>query len=569
MSAHAQTLSGFDMNRFDQAPAGSEWFSADSLDLRGKARPAVRAILDYGHEPQHARVGDTYVVSHQLVAHLAGSFVLFDRVRLGLGLPVMLSQSGESKIPTVGAASGASAGDLRISADVRLFGRYGDPFTVAFGGQVWAPTGDAAKYTGDGKVRLSPRVKAAGVISGFEYSAQLGYMYRAINGTYLSTSIGDELQYSAALGTRVLGKKLLLGPEVLGSWVLEPNKGLISRAYAVSALASAHYTAGDFKFGLGAGPGLSYAAGTPLFRVLASLEWAPEYTEPKKAPADRDGDGIEDAKDACPDLAGVATNNPKTNGCPADADQDGIADKVDACPDKPGPKSDDPAKNGCPVPLDSDGDGVLDKDDACVSEAGDKTSDPKTNGCPGDKDKDGVYDKVDACPDVPGLKTADPKTNGCPGDKDNDSIRDDQDACPTEPGKPNTDPKKNGCPDVFISAGQVMILDQIKFKTGSAVILAESQPIIDAVAKVLKAHPEIKKLRVEGHTDNVGKPAMNKDLSRKRAAAVMAALVKAGIEKARLTSNGFGQEVPLSSNDTETGRANNRRVEFHIEDAKK
>jgi OOP family OmpA-OmpF porin len=122
---------------------------------------------------------------------------------------------------------------------------------------------------------------------------------------------------------------------------------------------------------------------------------------------------------------------------------------------------------------------------------------------------------------------------------------------------------------VRIEAGQVKILEQIKFKTGSAEILKESQPIIDAVAKVVREHPEIKGLRVEGHTDNKGAAKLNKDLSAKRAASVVAALVKAGVEKERLTSEGFGMERPIDVNATEAGRANNRRVEFHIQEAEK
>ena len=86
---------------------------------------------------------------------------------------------------------------------------------------------------------------------------------------------------------------------------------------------------------------------------------------------------------------------------------------------------------------------------------------------------------------MPGIKTSDPATNGCPGDSDGDGIRDDQDACPTVPGPANADPKKNGCPAVKIEAGQIMILDQVKFKTASAEILPVSQAIIDAVAKVM------------------------------------------------------------------------------------
>ena len=240
-------------------------------------------------------------------------------------------------------------------------------------------------------------------------------------------------------------------------------------------------------------------------------------------------------------------------------------------------KTNDPATNGCPAkvvavptPSDRDGDGILDADDACPDVKGVKTDDPKTNGCPPpppDRDGDGIIDAEDACPDVKGLKTSDPKTNGCPPDldRDKDGIPNDDDACPDTPGPKNSDPKKNGCPAAAVVGDQIKILDQVKFATASAVILPESETILNAVLKVLTDHPEITKVRVEGHTDNVGPAGYNKNLSALRANSVMTWLVKRGIDKSRLSAQGFGMERPIDSNAAEPGRKNNRRVEFHIE----
>ena len=101
--------------------------------------------------------------------------------------------------------------------------------------------------------------------------------------------------------------------------------------------------------------------------------------------------------------------------------------------------------------------------------------------------------------------------------------------------------------------------------TGSAKILADSDELLTAVAKVITDHTEIKHVRIEGHTDNVGAAAMNKKLSQDRAASVMAWLVKHGVGKDRLMAQGFGMDRPIDDNTTENGRKNNRRVEFHIE----
>jgi OmpA-OmpF porin, OOP family len=109
------------------------------------------------------------------------------------------------------------------------------------------------------------------------------------------------------------------------------------------------------------------------------------------------------------------------------------------------------------------------------------------------------------------------------------------------------------------SAGHVAL--HLNFDTGKATLRPDAQPTLDEVTKLLKAHPDLK-LGVEGHTDNVGGAAANKKLSESRAKAVVAALVGKGIAAGRLVPAGFGQEKPVASNDTEEGRAQNRRVEL-------
>jgi outer membrane protein OmpA-like peptidoglycan-associated protein len=182
-----------------------------------------------------------------------------------------------------------------------------------------------------------------------------------------------------------------------------------------------------------------------------------------------------------------------------------------------------------------------------------------------DRDGDGIPDAEDACPDVPGVKTDNPKTNGCPSDRDGDGIPDTEDACPDAAGPHTDDPKTNGCPKAAIVNGQIRINEQVKFATGSAKILTDSDELLTAVAQVMTDHPELKHVRVEGHTDNVGKAAMNKKLSRARAESVVAWLVKHSVARSRLSAEGFGMDRPIDNNATELGRKNNRRVEFHIE----
>ncbi len=250
---------------------------------------------------------------------------------------------------------------------------------------------------------------------------------------------------------------------------------------------------------------------------------------------------------------------------PSDRDGDAILDSVDACPDQPGLPSSDPTRNGCPPPPDRDHDGIPDAEDACPDQPGPPSDDPKRNGCP-DRDGDKIIDSLDACPDVAGVPSADPKKNGCPAvvDTDGDGIFDDKDACPKEPGPPNADPTKNGCPLVMVREGEIVIGQQVQFEIDKAVIKKESDELLDGIAKVLKDHPEIARVEVQGHTDNTGKAQHNKVLSASRAEAVRRALVKRGVADRRLVAQGFGQEKPIADNDSDAGRAKNRRVQFVI-----
>ena len=569
-SAQAQTTPGLALDRFEPSETGSEWFVNDTLDIRGMFRPAVGGVADYGYKPYVLLNADgsqnTSIVTDQFLLHVGGSLVILERLRLGVSLPIALSQDGSATGAVVNGQrivgdGGAGVGDFRAGADLRLIGQYGDAFTLGFGGRIWFPTGDAQKLLGDGDFRGGPHLALAGDVGALAYAASVGVVYREDNQPFAGHPTGSEVDFGLAVGYRTPDRKLLIGPELSGSTVVANSSAVFGdRTTPLAILGSGHFTAGDFRFGLGAGPGLSHAAGTAAFRALASIEFVPGVTPPP--PPDRDGDGIPDDQDACPDVRGVRTDDPRTSGCPSDRDRDGIIDAEDACPDVPGIRTDDPKTNGCPS--DRDKDGIVDTEDACPDVPGVRTDDPKTNGCPPDRDHDGIVDAEDACPDVPGVRTSDPKTNGCPSDRDNDGIPDTLDACPDVPGPANPDPKKNGCPLAVVKDNQIQITEQIKFRFGLADLDPVSDPVLDAVLKVMQTHTEIAKVTVEGHTDNKGSAALNKRLSNARAGAVVAWLVKHGIDPSHLTSIGFGMERPIDTNGTDEGRANNRRVEFHI-----
>ncbi|MGB5818744.1 MAG: OmpA family protein [Saonia sp.] len=101
----------------------------------------------------------------------------------------------------------------------------------------------------------------------------------------------------------------------------------------------------------------------------------------------------------------------------------------------------------------------------------------------------------------------------------------------------------------------------INFDTGKSRIKADSYPLVDEIAKMIKTHTDLK-ISVEGHTDNVGDEIFNMKLSKNRAKSVLTALIDKGVDESRLKSEGFGQTKPIEDNSTEKGKAKNRRVEL-------
>jgi OOP family OmpA-OmpF porin len=218
-------------------------------------------------------------------------------------------------------------------------------------------------------------------------------------------------------------------------------------------------------------------------------------------------------------------------GCSLDADGDGVCDGIDQCPDTPkGAKVD---AKGCPI--DSDGDGVYDGIDQCPDTPKGAKVDEK--GCPIDSDGDGVPDGIDQCPDTPkGVKV--------------DSV-----GCSIEMQQQEA---------ALLETGTIR-LENINFATGSADLMPESLPTLDAAGAVLLKWPQLR-IEIGGHTDSRGSAVRNQRLSQARADSVRAYLVRkfAALPAEQLTTKGYGKSRPVASNADSLGQAKNRRVEFVV-----
>lgn len=207
------------------------------------------------------------------------------------------------------------------------------------------------------------------------------------------------------------------------------------------------------------------------------------------------------------------------------------------------------------VDPDRDRDGFVNEKDDCPDAAG-----VEPDGCP-DTDGDGFKDSIDACPEVPGVAP-----EGCPDkDTDGDRIMDSVDKCIDEPETYNGLDDTDGCPDELPPEIKEFegALEGITFDFGKASIRSSSKPFLDKAVAVMTEYEDVR-IKITGHTDNVGEPAANLQLSADRAAAVKTYLTDAGVDASRVETEGKGDTSPRDTNDTDEGRAKNRRIEFVV-----
>jgi len=380
-----------------------------------------------------------------------------------------------------------------------------------------------------------------------------GYVRNMFRKTYVESANG----FGGLVGVRLgLGELLSIRLDATGDYITDPR----SKAGAVPA---AGVTRKDHNFHYAGQAGLSLLFGgkrdgdRDKDGVRNSLDQCPDTPRGEAVDAtgcplqkDSDKDGVTDSLDRCPNTP--AGERVDASGCtlPKDADGDGVVDANDKCPNTPSGMAVD--ATGCPK--DSDGDGVVDANDKCPNTPAGTTVD--ATGCSPDSDRDGVVDAADKCPNTPAGTPVD--ATGCAVDSDQDGVLNASDKCPDTPAGTKVDAV--GCPALF-GGGASLVLQGVNFETGKAVLLPESQAILDRVAESLTDNPTVT-VEVGGHTDNTGRKATNQRLSQARANAVRDYLIGKGIDGGRITAQGYGQDKPVADNTTVAGRAANRRVEL-------
>ncbi len=300
-------------------------------------------------------------------------------IALGVDLPAYLWQVGTSGLPSSVVSGGkvpsTGLGDLSLRAKVTLVSddRAGTHagFGLAALGSVSLPTADKASFLGDGNVGGALSLLAAYTIGPASIAASAGYAMRVDHPRWpdsgpvengLPIPAGPEFGGSVPWSFGVMLRPKAVAPSIDAGdrqrWEIALHGALPAGPVAplvgdgASALSPAllalddrvalgHY--GDAYFVGGIDVGLDRAVGVPYLRGVLAFGWAPRRH-------DKDDDGVDDDKDQCPELAEDRDGIQDDDGCPEDdADDDGVPDAQDACPLVPGVASTDPKKNGCPA----------------------------------------------------------------------------------------------------------------------------------------------------------------------------------------------------------------------------
>ncbi|MBU0551056.1 OmpA family protein [Myxococcota bacterium] len=585
----AQEPRDIDIQRFRPAMDSQGFITIERSKALGTLEPAIGLYMNYSFNPLTQEIDGT---RRALIEQYGRGDILlalgfFSWVEIGAQLPVVILRGdadGPGDEPEI---AGDGLGDAALSLKIKLLDRDRLGVGLALVPEVRFGAGEPGIFASHGGLSLGPKLAldwdlGSYVSMAINAGARLRQT-RSLEAPITRTTtdaegarraetltradpikVGNELTYGFGAGVQLIKDRLELVGEVFGA---APMIADAARANPLEALLGLRlFLVGNSFFTLGASRGLMQAYGDPDLRLWAGIVFEPSV-------GDRDGDGIPDDVDQCPDEAEDKDQFEDEDGCPdLDNDGDGIPDTEDLCPLQAEDRNGYEDQDGCPDSTrDRDGDGIIDSKDRCPDQAEDRDGFMDHDGCPDpDNDNDGILDGDDRCPmqaeDIDGFEDED----GCPdNDNDGDGIIDAKDRCPDEAENYNQVEDEDGCPDqekkVVITGGQLKILEKVYFETGKSTIKTQSYEILVLVAETLNENPQITKLEVQGHTDSRGSEKSNLKLSAARAAAVRKFLIDQGnVAPDRLTSRGYGESKPLNAEESPSAWAQNRRVEFVI-----
>lgn len=509
-----------DTQRFQPRATSGGYFVTEGTEVRHPLDPFSLGLwLSYGHNPLIAVQDDEVVqqiVAHQLAFDLTASYSFATWFELGMHAPLAYL-SGDD-------LSEAAIGDLRLLPKFRLLDDKTKPVGLALLVDARLPTHTSNFYGGARLPAVAPRLLLDHRfgLSGFRMGLDVGALLRKAT-EYRNIDAASELQAGVGLGYRFDGgqspAEIMLD---LRSFV--GLKDTDAEEVGLEGLLGASVdVARDWKINGGAGLGLLEGFGVPTARAFLGVRWEP-------SPNDPDHDGLRSAEPQKREET-IVENQPSEPGGRSDAAPQATEGGSDGTEDG----SEEPAS-------------VDDVDDAAREAA--------------------IRGGYDACPKLPEDLDGIEDEDGCPeGDLDRDGVLDYLDRCPDEAETINGYKDDDGCADegpaqIVVEEGRLVILETIRFEPNSSKIERSSHGILDQIALTLRAHDEIRGLEIGGHTDSTGTRGLNMRLSRERSRSVRLYLLEQGLKPGRVHARGYGPDKPIGDNNTEEGKAQNRRVEF-------
>jgi outer membrane protein OmpA-like peptidoglycan-associated protein len=561
---------------------GMVWEFADELATQTISADEVLPVLD-----------NTFAV------HVGGGYAVHDRVRLDASLPLYLASIHQNET-----SQGMGVGAMRLGAMIGLVRpedtSLGGGFGVGLIPWVDVPIGTPEQWVQHPGWGGGSNVAATYETEKLTVSAEVGLAFfpREVSGEF---SAGDGMNAAFGVGYLVAEKtgvnlEYRMGPTLVQEEAL--GAGVPMELWATTRH---RYDDGGHILG-GIAVGLNESAGTADWRAVIGGGFG-KWEDP--TPPDTDGDGIHDKIDQCVAKPETVNNWADDDGCPDQLATVSLHATYGGA-DIPGakvvlttPEGDQPLKTGDQpiefqampeLPLKATAQAA-----GCLSGSAEvKTAEGATDfAIPLGYTKaakvrfkvvDGEGNPVEAA--TVGFRNG-PERRLC---------------APTEPSK--TDAKGSAGAEVAVGkheivvrakgyaiarapfdtaelgagvvevtlqktrvevgAKSIKILEKVFFESGSGVILDKSFPLLDEIATTLIATPKIKKVEVQGHTDDRGRDEANQKLSQERADSVVKYLVSKGVAEDRLLAKGYGEATPVESNKSSAGRASNRRVEFKI-----
>jgi OOP family OmpA-OmpF porin len=576
-------------------------------------RPTVAGLFEYAKDPvlvtSQVGGGDVNVnrvLANVVALNVAAGFAVHERVRFDLSAPVYFASTGLETQPSpsnpapASVAQGFGLGDIRLGALANIL-MPGDNGGLGVGVAPYLdlPTGNDAKFLGQGGIAGGGKL-----VGTFETGPLV-----------VNAAVGPRFNPGLALSNLPGGTTLDLG---LGLGVVTSNLGVHGELRMVSPLAKVgvpgtatpaelllygrFHTSGGGHAMVGGSFAVTPGASASTFRLFVGGGFGnPRSGEPVPKLSDKldtDMDGLADAIDKCPEKKETKNQYNDDDGCPdklaktqvSVLKDDQIAAEIEVTLEGPsGTKT--ITSDYVPVLLDlipgiykvqanvsgmealSDVE-LFEGQNAVVADlfpstpskvsvtVVDQKGKPVPNARVTFRGTRATDEEWSVKPD--GTVTLDAKAGSlamfvlAPG------LATWRQDVKLEPGKSYEFTAKLGGEQVRVTQNKVEILETVYFDTNLATIKSESFPLLDEVTNSILTDRSIVRIEVSGHTDNVGDPAANLKLSQDRAQAVVDYIVKHGVDPRKIAAVGYGQTKPIAKNNTETGRAQNRRVEFVI-----